>query len=62
MKDPAAVQRRVQKKGDAGVINCVPKMIKPQGTFKFDEAVNYVCKFSFGKSGQSSETTPKGLL
>lgn len=62
VKDQAAIDRRVQKKGDAGVLSCTPKQIVPSGTFKFEPAVQYITKFVFSKSGQSSNTTGAGQL
>lgn len=39
LKDPSVDERRKQKKGDAGVINCMPKMIVPGSDYKFDPSV-----------------------
>lgn len=33
----------------------------PHESFKFDPLVEYVCKFTFAKSAQTSNTTSKGL-
>lgn len=61
VKDQAAVDRRVQKKGDAGILSCTPKQIVPSGTFKFDPSIQYMTKYVFSKSGQSSNMTAAGV-
>lgn len=58
VKDQAAVDRRIQKKGDAGIISCTPKLLELKA--KLDPSVKYVVKFAFSKSGQSSNTTAAG--